>query len=854
MTPNHQIQIHAIPNLHSNINDKSKVKVLSQYDLNKPNNYFECLEEDKYTRLFVDIDNHSDYKGSKWDIHQNKFTTVDGNILKHLINGFPNCSIIHASYYKLPIRNKRGDIIDYEHKLSYRITDPTLVCFNMNICKQVCLNHFYNRIKKCLGEYFKYIEIDSSVYRRGKMSCCNSYKYEHEKDRTKKLVHGEIEDTFIQPRNFDESKYEEIIKEDNIGKYVPKPTPKKDVEKATTEVSKGKGKKRCSNNDAMPPNQMKDLLLNYLKNDVVSWDRYFLIGSTTAQNGYEFEIFDEWCKLSPDYNNKCDNLNDWNYWVNSFETMSIGTIINLLKKKPEAYKNYMEKYEKKKEPKITLEQLKSPFDIIEHLKPFLFRRIRYSNKIWYVFNNHTTLWEKVPNIQYVLHSIIKKLCENQIQPMKKKLKKLEKTNDDSDSDSDDDNDDAKEIKKLKKNIKKWESAKLSIEKHSKKMQTYCETELLDNDFEEKLDQNIGFLVFKDCKIHIETRTKTSLTYDDYLTKTIPFPYEEPNEEDIKSILNDLLKIMNNDQEQLIYCLMILGYALTGYASLEQIFWVFYGSNGSNGKSILFEIVGQIFTPYVVCGNTKMLQDGSNKEHKSIPNAANARIAWFNEVPKENKINTSLIKMWRDGNSIKNEVLFGTEKTIRINSKMFIISNHQINFGKDGGINRSIVQVPFNSRFEDNLEEEDPQNLYFKKDKNILTKFINRKYSFIELMIRYGQKYLKDKKLVKQPQSVQESTKQIIKQNDKFMNWLEQYCVFEIGESIMLKDLMEKYTSTTGKVFANEIELCNYVKMQMKRIGKYQYDRRKMKQGNQGAYKNIRFLTEQEIIQNGTCMV
>ena len=108
---------------------------------------------------------------------------------------------------------------------------------------------FYNRIKKCLGEYFKYIEIDSSVYRRGKMSCCNSYKYEHEKDRTKKLVHGEIEDTFIQPRNFDESKYEEIIKEDNIGKYVPKPTPKKDVEKATTEVSKGKGKKRCSNND-----------------------------------------------------------------------------------------------------------------------------------------------------------------------------------------------------------------------------------------------------------------------------------------------------------------------------------------------------------------------------------------------------------------------------------------------------------------------------------------------------------------------------------------------------------------------------------------------------------------------------
>ena len=92
------------------------------------------------------------------------------------------------------------------------------------------------------------------------------------------------------------------------------------------------------------------------------------------------------------------------------------------------------------------------------------------------------------------------------------------------------------------------------------------------------------------------------------------------------------------------------------------------------------------------------------------------------------------------------------------------------------MNRSIKQIGFNSTFYDEhkLSQDDEENLQFVKDKDLGQKLVNMKYSFIELLCEYGQRYMKSKHLADEPTEVQEETKNLIKQNDKFYTWFDNH--------------------------------------------------------------------------------
>ena len=846
------------------------------------NKYYEITRPNKNCCVFIDLDGKA-----RPDITKNEFELTNDNIIEILSSFDSEFSVMCSSAYGHKTIDRAGKEI-ITHKYSFRITFKEYVDNILKMAKYVQkekLPYIHDLIQSEIPVYYgkpndmeyDFLDIDPSVYRGkggegvGKMRCPYAYKgakhhnnpiNPYEMMRINKIITGDYEDNLI---NFIKPEYTKLNLGDEYLDPVEKPKQKKDKvvkkEKTIQQSTYNTNfniKQRLFNKDAIKPSQMVDLLMNFLKNNKTDWTIYFKIGSTLAHNGYDFKIFDDWCRLSKDYNKFCDNRYDWNSWVESSENMNIGIIINILKQYPTQYSEYKEKYHKKQDPKITLDQTEIILDMIKHLRPFLYEFIRYTNKKWYVFNDNITLWEIMPNIQSIVVSYIHKLCDNEIKTLKKKIKDMKpKIQEDSDDDSDDEHDKKeqnKKIKKIKKQLTKWEKSKSKIEKARSTIQTFCEVELLDNEFYDKLDNHIGFLAFDDCMYHIASATTTPLSYDNYLTKTLPYPYQKGNEKDKKEIREILKKICNYDDTLLDYYLSVIGYSFTGYAHREQNFWVFYGSNGSNGKSKPFEIMEQIFSDYCVCGNTKMLQEGSNKEHKSIPSVAKSYVSYFNELPKENKINNALIKTWRDGATIKNEIMFGTESTIKINSKMFIISNHKLNFGKDGGMNRSLIQLPFNSRFEDNLEEEDYENLYFKKDKELNTKLIQMKYSFIELIMEYGKRYLTEGKLVEQPECVKQATADLIRENDTFLTWLSEYFVFEAGRFEMVDAVMLKYTDTTNTEFKTEKELRKYILTEMRRIGTYSYDRMKMRAGKQGAFKNIRMKTEKEMMDGMGCLL
>ena len=662
--------------------------------------------------------------------------------------------------------------------------------------------------------------IDTTVYKKGRqlMRTINAYK-EDEPNRIMKLVYGNEMDNLITFVSDNCPKLEYEYQEEEKQKVIDNKIIDNNV----------KPKQRPFNESAMPTSQMRDLLMNYLKNDFVDWNTYFKIGSSLAHNGYEFNLFDNWCKLSKDYNKGCNNLLDWNSWVSSNNNVSIGIIVNILKQNKEQFKLYEEKYMKKL-PVITLELLEFKTELLTYLKPFLFEFMRYSNisKEWYVFNSNSCLWEVKATIRHSLLVYILNLIDIQIKKVDSKFKP-------SSIGSDDDSDDEDEIikKKIMKKKKAWNKAKKGVESSVSSMELSCKGLLQDDKFIEKLDQKLGVIAFKNGLLDLETGLLMPITYEDYLTKTLSYDYKKGNQKDKEYILNELIKITNNNEIHRDYLLSILGYSLLGYAWKVQEFYVMFGC-GSNGKSLILEILTDIFENiYCVKGNTKMLDVKCGKSHKSLPSVTGARLAWFNELPKENNIDTELIKNFRDGRGVQNEVLFGTETRLTIRSKMFIVSNHRVNFGKDGGINRSIRNMSFNSQFLE-IEEDNLDSLKFKRDADLCNNLAKLKYSFIEILMEYSKRFI-TQGLPKFPEEFEEDTKELIKQNDKFYNWLDNNYEPSNGGFVSIWDIINQYP----KDFESSEDKKKWILSEMKRLNLYKYNRLKMFNKKYGAFENMK---------------
>jgi len=217
-------QIEVIQQVFSDIKDRSLIKVVSEYDLNKPNNYFEYLDPERPTHPFIDLDNSKAFEDNPID-NEDDFKNAVLRIEKKLINRYPSLSLLNASHFKSQKWNKDNTLKKIEPKISFRLTDHTKICNNMTDCRDYCLGTFKEEIQECLGDDFALLNIDSAVYRKnsgGKMSCVNAYKHYQQKSRTRQIVNGEIKHTFIQCVFGDEEVVTPVIRE----KPKPKPKPK----------------------------------------------------------------------------------------------------------------------------------------------------------------------------------------------------------------------------------------------------------------------------------------------------------------------------------------------------------------------------------------------------------------------------------------------------------------------------------------------------------------------------------------------------------------------------------------------------------------------------------------------------
>lgn len=374
--------VKVIETLEADKNDLSLHENLDVKALKKVNNYFE-LVSNQPNRVFIDVDGCLT-KETLDDYDEDDFNNLHNRILKALLK-INDVSIMESSSYKA-------------NKLSYRITYLNEYCDDLPTMKDIVFNEKYktldNLLKKVItltikkNKLIDSLNIDSSVYREGKMRCVNAYKTNDDRTRINKLVRGDIIDTIIHYIPENAIKKVKITQDEEV-KEVKEDKKEKINKKENVE------EKQQENIDVLTDIKNKVLKIGNPNFDSYNdWLELCFIINNESNNSYKGkELFLELCEAVCSNFDKEECEKKW-YSVNQKDCkkVKIGTL----------YKKYYDKFPSEKAQKLTihdninykLEKLKFEKRIFRLDTPFTYVKINTDNTIEFLDDNKLTKYAK----------------------------------------------------------------------------------------------------------------------------------------------------------------------------------------------------------------------------------------------------------------------------------------------------------------------------------------------------------------------------------------------------------------------------------------------------------------------------
>jgi phage/plasmid-associated DNA primase len=332
--------------------------------------------------------------------------------------------------------------------------------------------------------------------------------------------------------------------------------------------------------------------------------------------------------------------------------------------------------------------------------------------------------------------------------------------------------------------------------------------LVDDEFVNKLDDTAGKLVFSDGIYDIATDTfRKGLKYEDKLSHTLPYKYRKANPKDIAKAELEIMKICSNEEWRYKYYMEILGYSMMGMPEKEQVAFFMVGCGG-NGKSLLLEALEKMMPKYVVKLSSKTFSKGNQDFKKNINSIKGARVAWINEVEKV-KQDIDLIKQLADGTAIKNPVLFKQlEELIKILAKLFFVSNTELAFSNDGGIQRRHRYVQFVAKFYTKQDyaalTEKRDNIDFVADTSLLAYFTSNDgfFALLEVILNGARRWILNKGL-NVPKEYAELSKKACEKNEAFAEFVSVNIVKSVGKCVSRFEMEERYKYCYDSKMLNE---------------------------------------------------
>ena len=525
--------------------------------------------------------------------------------------------------------------------------------------------------------------------------------------------------------------------------------------------------------DEKKTDKFLDLLFNVIKNEydkkgkkVINMTNhyYFNIAGALKTNDYQFKYFEEWTNLLPDKTKTKTAENMWKAINTETKYISIYTLQKIAKEvNYYGYKNWLIKWNEYLHLGILS---KGENDIARFVAPYLIQNLKLVQGKWWVFSEKTKMWSKIKEPSATIVTFI----QVKINEALELLLFIGNQNDTTDE----------ELVELNKKKKEYNDHYKNVSKSSccSQLVKFLKEYLCDEEFIDLLDNGLYKMFFKNGVMDLKTGVfRKGIKKEDYVSKTIPWDYIEPKNEDVLNVKKKIKQICNWNDKHLDYYLSILGYALTGDSSKEQLFSYHRGQTAENGKSVIFEVLELLMPNYVMKANKDVLDVGADLR-KEIATWNGLKMLWLNEVSIKAK-DEDLVKAVCDGTSYKYNRLYAEEAVVMpIRFKLFAVSNNSLTIKADAGIKRRFRLLQHNSQFKDNFED-DYEKLEFKKDKNFRDDLLGKwKYALLYLIMSYSTRYWNDKQLLPYPTEWLESGNDILNENDKFSEWFENN--FEVG--------------------------------------------------------------------------
>jgi phage/plasmid-associated DNA primase len=288
-------------------------------------------------------------------------------------------------------------------------------------------------------------------------------------------------------------------------------------------------------------------------------------------------------------------------------------------------------------------------------------------------------------------------------------------------------------------VKKFISIMSKSDEIKKALKTTFNKYNSDPDFEYKLNSSENILPIKNNKvINLETGIIRKRTNKDYFDYFINCEYVK----DTKFIKNVVMQIATESQEKYNYIQRVFGYCLTTGNRQQKLFY-FHG-NGSNSKSTLTELLGEILGDKYSSISKNLIEEQKIKvseEQKSKDRGSlfNKKVCVCPELGENIRLNMTDIKALTGEDTVLMKKLYSDPKKMKNNCKIITIGNHKVYFDiNDYSELRRFNYIFYKSLFiskekakEDKIEFK--KGVYIKDDNllnNLKTNYKNEFFSWL----------------------------------------------------------------------------------------------------------------------------
>ena len=298
----------------------------------------------------------------------------------------------------------------------------------------------------------------------------------------------------------------------------------------------------------------------------------------------------------------------------------------------------------------------------------------------------------------------------------------------------------------------------------------------------KFNKNQDLFAFNNKIFSLELNKFIKPKYDQYISLTANYDYEDPKSEDVEFIENLIYSIFPDEELRTLYCI-ILASGLDGY-NLEKL--VCANGCGSNGKGLLNELAGCMFGNYYYVLPSNILTSAikAGGACTELANANYKRYIVSREPDSHSSLNSGMIKEITGGASIAARVIYSSDTDVNLHCTLILECNDKPKLSETNkSIQRRLVDVKFKQTFvtqseyddqTEGLNEEEIKDLRLGIQNNQFKEASFRsKYrcALFYILTKYYVIHKQNKRQLMLPSEVISNSNDYIQDSDVLLQWI-----------------------------------------------------------------------------------